>query len=89
MLKYTVSEAEAALVSEIDEICYGEILSVLAPKQAPDRDFIGTDRQINFLKALRREGKLDKVTIHDGEPTAAEIRGTSKNGFNFVRKLKF
>lgn len=89
MLRYPVSEAEAALISEIEEICYGEILNLLAAQQPPDRSFSGTQRQLNFLKALRLEGRLDRVIIHDGEPTAAEVGGLTRGGFRCIRKLKF
>jgi hypothetical protein len=89
MLRYAVSKAEAALIGEIEQICYGEILDLLAVRDPLDRNFSGTQRQLNFLKALRQEGKLDRVIIHDGEPAAAEIQGLTRGGFRFIRKLKF
>lgn len=89
MLRYAVSQAEADLISEIEEIGYGEILSVSALKGLTELDFSGTPRQLNFLKALRLAGRLDRVVIHDGEPTAAEVSGLTRGGLQCIRKLKF
>jgi hypothetical protein len=89
MIPYLACRKEYDLIVEIDKICYGEILDVVAFDDPKDQRLLTGDKQINFLKALRREGKLDRVIIHDGEPTAAEVREITNSGLQCIRKLKF
>ena len=83
-----VSASELSLIQTIRSVKYGEIFS---PKVAPgpfDKD-VEISMNIRQLLDLIRDGcEVAILTIHQGEPTLAEV-DTLINNFRCRKKIKF
>ena len=89
MVKLVISETEKDILAAIEEVGYGEIYEVHAGGDKPLIERTLTDREMSFIRNLRRKTLFNKLIIHDSEPTMAEIDGETFNRLRCLKKIKF
>jgi len=89
MLKFTVSEQEAILLQDIENVAFGEVFDVENCDAKPTRVLTVDDKAFNFIKNLRSIGTFAKVTVHDGLPSGAEYMSKTPSGLKCLRKIRF
>jgi hypothetical protein len=90
MIQLVVSEQEAGLLEDIQEIGYGELYDIALPPLSGRKVTRTASRKAQaLLKTLRRGVAFEKVVIHDSQPTAAEYRTQTEHGRSCLKKLRF
>jgi hypothetical protein len=88
MVRLALSEIEFALIEEIRDFGYGDIFEIDVPPAVPTKVYELDQQECNLIRALRLNGKLDRLVVHDGLPSIAEkkctVRGKPAN-----KKIKF
>jgi hypothetical protein len=90
VIRCDVTQSEVILLEDIEEIGgYGELYQVLLKKELPTIPTSLSQKEHSMIKLLRLGGILQRLVIHDSEPTYAEVRGVSKGGFRYLKRIKF
>ena len=89
MISLALSVYEKGLLDEIENLAYGELYSVRHREQELTFNLRISFKRKNFIQALRERKFIDRLTIHDCEPVAAEIRCNTESGRECLQKLKF
>jgi hypothetical protein len=91
VLRYSmrVTSAEQTLVETIQKLRFGEMYS-LKVGQTPDVQFpLTTSANVrDLLELLREWGRVDVLTVHEGEPVTAEL-DYQENGYRCRKRIKF
>ncbi len=88
VIRYLATEDEISLLGDIDEIGYGELYNVERLPQ-PHFKIIEITEQIKRLfEILKKVKKVNRLIIHDGEPTMIEYRGMTGGGRRCLKKMK-
>ncbi len=89
MVQCVVSEKEAKILEDIEDVGFGEIYDVLADEGLRTKRVFTTIETERFFRQLRKIKKFTRVIIHDSMPTLAEYRDQTPNGRECLRKVKF
>lgn len=89
LITLDVSSAELKLITDIQDLGYGEIYNVKVERVPAMHAFPASERFRALLKFLRQGNLIGKLIIHDSEPTLAEQAGTTTNGRACLIKTKF
>ena len=89
MVSFALSVYEKGLLDEIEGLAFGELYSVRHREQEFSLNLRISFKCRNFILALRQRQFIDRLTIHDCEPVAAEIRCNTESGRECLQKLKF
>jgi len=89
MINLLLSTSEAAILDDIEEVGFGELIDVLAETGTPCRKLTVDVKKAAFITALRRVKRFNKVIVHDSEPTAAEYFTVTENGRKCLKKMRF
>lgn len=87
MVRLIVSESEARLIDEIQDIGYGEIFNVQHEQGDKQVEVLVFSEFKSMLVALRKVKLFRRITIHDSVPTIGEYTGINKHRFR--KKIKF
>lgn len=84
-----ITADEKSIIDDIKEIGYGEIYVVRANKEGirQPKNMSGCTR--NLILLLRTGITITALTVHNGEPTMAEILSNTKNNRQCIIKHKF
>lgn len=85
MLHLTRSEVD--LLQAIHELCYGELYAVAFGLEEKTVHTSVSSQQSNLISALREYGFLEKIIVHDSEPTFAE-RKFVKQKYQGIQRIK-
>lgn len=90
MLSYSmkISLREYALLQAMSEIKYGEVFGVDPEPQPETIDLQISENFRSLLDILREGTSISVLTVHQGEPVAAEIDEKIKD-FRCRKKVKF
>lgn len=91
MIPFTLTEAEANLLDDIQELEFGEIRLVEIHEGIP-RIYYPLDPKQDALIKLIREGTthFDVIKVYDKKPAYAEVPGiTRKSKFRCIKTYKF
>lgn len=89
MKKITISPDEHAIIADIREIAFGEIYEATSKKLYNLTTVPLTEKEAGLIMALREYKQIDKIVVHDNEPTAAEITGVTERGLKYLKKIRF
>ena len=89
MLRLSVTDAEVALLEDLEEVGFGELFNVFHEEGPKSRLVDVSDREVAFLKTLRKIKGFERVVVHDSEPASAEWQITTLNGRKALKKHKF
>jgi hypothetical protein len=93
MLPYTVSDEERKLITDIQDLGYGEIYDIKVPRLPVQYDLELSDKFISLLKYFRRGHhptcRIDKLIVHHSEPQIAEVEIPTTSGRRSIQKIKF
>jgi len=82
-----VSSEEAAILDDIEDVAFGEIYNLRSEQKGPFKPFLLSPEAANFITELRAH-PIDKVVIHQSEPTLIEYTDTTPNGHRCLRRKK-
>lgn len=85
---FHLTQQESLLADAVARLQFGELLQVAYIQEPVALEQHVSVKTRNMILALRRVGGFNKVTIHEGEPTAAEYV-TTVNGIQAIKKIKF
>lgn len=89
MVVLSLTRNEVDLLNDIELVAHGDLYGIVKD----DGPVIGktelSEAQAALVASLRREGKFDKLVIHQGSPNYAEIAGKTVHGRPYTRKIKF
>jgi hypothetical protein len=89
MLNLAVTDEERKLIEDIQELRFGEIYEISLERGQVSAVIPLSEKQKQLLQALRQGRRIEKLTVHEGEPTAAEIKDKTKYGRDCLRKVRF
>jgi hypothetical protein len=89
MLNLAVTDEERKLIEDIQELRFGEIYEISLERKQMSAVMPLSEKQKQLLQALRQGRRIEKLTVHEGEPTAAEIKDKTKHGRDCLRKVRF
>ena len=84
-----ISETERDLLEAIEEVGYGELYDIRAGEDRPLIERPLSERQMAFIRDLRRKTRFNRLIIHDSEPAMAEIDGETSNRLRCLKKIKY
>ena len=89
MVRLALTKDEANLLEDIQHIAHGDLYRLETDGGPPLEAADLHPAQAACIKALRAEGRLDRLVIHQGLPSYAEVHGKTAHGRACTRKIKF
>lgn len=83
----SVSAREWEILATVRRTMYGELKDIRVPPGPAEREARTTGPENKLLDLLRDHAFIDKIVVHQGQPSYAEIE-TEQHGIKVVQKHK-